>query len=379
MQGDWKVFWNVGGGDVAYNNREAMSHGFRLVNLVNTYSDYPGNQKENIDNALKDNRTNPWKKPPYFERIIRRNIAQAAGPGEIMVHDIEFPFEEDVDKAWQDVEARTASKAKTRDQFAEAYFQEWASWFWLPCQWTKEVYPKMPVGLYGVQPFHRDYWGVAGKTAQQIDGTHRSDAELWQAIDRHVDFYVASVYIFYDDSGSIYYLAANVEENYQRTRRYGNKPVYAYEWLRYHDSNKKLAGQELAPYLVEAMAVLPYFCGAKGIVLWGWEPKGKGPYYQNLSLFAQSLGRISELSDRLSKAELVIDEPAHVLWKEKRPLVRKFKLSDEEWVVLAVNPWQAADARSTTRVRCGARTLEFPLQGRHTGVFSVQGGQVTAR
>jgi hypothetical protein len=51
-------------------------------------------------------------------------------------------------------------------------------------------------------------------------------------------------------------------------------PAPWYEWLRYHDSNKQLAGKELAPYLVEAMAVLPYFCGAKGIVLWGWAARG---------------------------------------------------------------------------------------------------------
>ena len=69
-----------------------------------------------------------------------------------------------------------------------------------------------------------------------------------------------------------------------------------------------------------------------------WEPGRKGKYYANLPLFAQSLGRISDLSERLAKAELVIDEPAHMLWKEKRPLVRKFKLSAEEWVVLAVQP-----------------------------------------
>ena len=349
------------------------------MNLLNTYADYPGNQKENIDRALKGNRTNPWKKPDFFERIIHRNIAQAGRVGEILVHDIEFDFEEDVDKAWEDMEAREASGAATKDEFAGAYFREWASWFSLPCQWAKQDRPGMPVGLYGPQPFRRDYWGVAGKSAQQIDGTHRSDAELWQYIDPHVDFYVASVYVFYDDPGSIYYLAANVEENYQRTRRYGNKPVYAYEWLRYHDSNKKLAGQELAPYLVEAMAVVPYFCGAKGVVLWGWEPGRKGQYYANLPLFAQSLGRISDLSKRLAKAELVIDEPAHVLWKEKRPLVRKFKLSDDEWVVLAVNPWQADDARSSTRATCGTKTVELPLVGRHTGIFEVRGDQVTKR
>jgi hypothetical protein len=377
MKGDLKVFWNVGGGDVAYNNREAVAHGFRLVNILGTYADYPGHQKENIARALKDNRTNPWKKPDFFERIIRRNIARAGRDGDIMVHDIEFDFEEDIDRAWEDPAARAASGAKTKDEFAKAYLREWASWYWLPCQWTKEARPGMPVGLYGVQPFRRDYWGVAGKSAQQIDGTHRSDAELWQYIDPHVDFYVASVYIFYDNPGSIYYIAANVEENYQRTRRYGSKPVYAYEWLRYHSSNKKLAGQELAPYLVEAMAVVPYFCGAKGVVLWGWEPRRKGQYYRNLPLFSESLGRVADLSDRLAKAELVIDELAHVLWKEKRPLVRKLKISGDEWAVLAVDPWQAEDARRNVSVRCGHDTVELPLVGRHTGIFLVRRGHVT--
>ena len=375
MQGDWKIFWNVGGGDRELNNREAVAHGFELVNLLNTYSDYPGRQKENIGNALKNNRTNPWKKPDYFERIIRRNTDSAGRDGTVFVHDIEFPFEEDVDKAWEDAEARAASGAKTKEQFAETYLREWATWYSLPCRWAKEVRPEMPIGLYGPQPFRRDYWGVAGKTAQQIDGTHRSDAELWQYIDPYVDFYIASVYVFYEDPGSIYYIAANVEENYQRTRGFGDKPLYAYEWLRYHNSNKKLSGQELAPYLVEAMAVLPYFCGAKGVVVWGWEPGQKGQYYRNMPLFAQSLARISKRSQQLSQAELVIDEPAYVLWKEKRPLVRKLKLSDSEWVVLAVNPWQKEDARSTVRVSCDRYTVELPLIGRHTGIFQVRGSR----
>jgi len=379
MQGGLKVFWNVGGGDVQYNNREAVAHGFRLVDLVSTYSDYPGKQKENIDRALEGNRTNPWKKPAFFERIIRRNIAQAGASGEIMVHDIEFPFEDDADKAWQDAEARAASGAKTKEEFVQAYFREWATWFWLPCQWAKQDRPGMPVGLYGPQPFRRDYWGMAGNSARQIDGTHRSDAKLWRSIDPHVDFYIASIYVFYDDPGSIYYMAANIEENYRRTRPYGNKPLYAYEWLRYHTSNKKLGDQELAPYLVEAMAVLPYFCGAEGLVLWGWEPKREGQYYQNLPLFAQSLGRLSDLSHRLARAELVIDEPAHVLWKEKRPLVRKLKLSADDWLVMAVNPWQKEDAQGVVSVRCGPRTVELPLTGRHTEIFEVRGDRVTRK
>jgi hypothetical protein len=44
-----------------------------------------------------------------------------------------------------------------------------------------------------------------------------------------------------DDPGSIYYIAADVEENYQRTWRYGNKPVYAYARCR---SGRRRSGDD---------------------------------------------------------------------------------------------------------------------------------------
>lgn len=376
MAGGLRAFWDVGGGDRDYNREQAARHGFQIVDLLGTYSDYPGRQKENINNYLKENRANPWRKPEFFERIIKRNIAAVGGKGAIFVHDIEFDFEEDVAKTWASQVTRKASGAKTEKQFADAYFREWATWFSLPCVWAKKQWPREPVGIYGPQPFRRDYWGIAGKSAQQIDGTHARDADLWKHIDRFVDFYIASVYVFYDDPGSIYYMASNIEENAARTRRYGNKPVYAYEWLRYHDSNKKLAGQELAPYLVEAMAVLPYFTGARGLVLWGWEPKRKGQYYERLPLFMNSLGRVSDLSAKIAKAKLMPDEPAHVLWKEKRPLVRRLRVAAGEWIVMAVNPWQAEDARSNVNVTCDGKTFELVIEGRHTEVYHIQSGRV---
>jgi hypothetical protein len=379
MSGDLKVFWNVAGGDNNYNYEQAKAHGFLTVDLLNSYADYPGRQKENIGNYLKDNHTNPWKKPEFFEWICKRNIQSTEGKGAIFVHDIEFDFEQDIEKAWADAGTRAASKAKTKGQFASAYWQEWASWFSLPCQWAKQQFPKTPVGIYGIQPFRRDYWGVSGKSAQQIDGTHANDALLWQHIDRHVDFYIASIYVFYDKPDSIYYMASNVEENWQRTRRFGNKPLYAYEWLRYHDSNKELVGQELAPYLVEAMAVLPFFTGARGLALWGWEPKSQGQPYQMLPAFVNSLGRVSDLSAKIASATLVVDDPAHVLWKAKRPLVRKLRVTPDEWIVMAVNPWQSDTDKKTITVQCGGRPVSLTLHGRHTDIFHIQSGRVTKR
>jgi hypothetical protein len=169
-------------------------------------------------------------------------------------------------------------------------------------------------------------------------------------------------------------MAANVEENWQRTRRFGGKPLYAYEWMRYHDSNKTLAGQELAPYLVEAMAVLPFFCGANGIVLWGYEPREPRQHYRMMPLFMDSLGRVADLSGRISAARPVIDEPAHLLWREKRPLVRKMRLADDEWLVMAVNPWQGEQDQCTVSATFEAKTVSLSLRGRHTDIFRVRNG-----
>jgi len=193
-----KVFWNVGGKDREFNHQQAAAHGFELVHLLNTYSDYPGRQKEKIF----PNENNPWKKPPFFERIFRRNIGTNC-TNQIFVHDVEFHFEEDLDKLWADPEIRKLSGVKDRAEFKDAYYREWGSWYALPCQWAKEAYPKTPIGIYGPQPFKRDYWGVAGKDARQIDGTHKSDADLWKYINPSVDFVIASIYCFYDNPGLI--------------------------------------------------------------------------------------------------------------------------------------------------------------------------------
>lgn len=72
----------------------------------------------------------------------------------------------------------------------------------------------------------------------------------------------------------------------------------------------------------------------------------------------------ADLSEKFGSAELLPDEPAHLLRKTKQPLIRRLRVAADEWVVLVVNPWQAADASSTVNVALG---------GRHTELFHVVG------
>ncbi len=71
------------------------------------------------------------------------------------------------------------------------------------------------------------------------------------------------------------------------------------------------------------------------------------------------------------------DEPAHVLWKAKRPLVRRMRVSADEWIILAVNPWQNEDAVSHVEVSLEKSRISVELRGRHSEIFHCRGENVT--
>jgi hypothetical protein len=371
---DLKLFWNVAGGDDSYNVPEAQRHGFELADVFNTYADYPGKQRQNIQRAIKGNRTNPWLKPPFFEAVIRRNIS-LYGKAPILIHDIEIDFEEDPAVARQDLTARQAAKTGRPEDFAGQYQREWATWFTLPLQWAREIHPHQRVGLYGLQPFPRDYWNLSEATkSQRVEARFQIRNGIWKHVDPFVDFYIASIYVFYDRPDSLFYMAANIEESLKRTRQYGSKPVYAYVWLRYHTGGDPTSTPELSPYLAEAAAVVPFFSGARGLVLFGWEPGRKGQYYARLPVFMNSLRRVSDLAEKIARATPTLDPPATSLWWERRPLIRKLQVSSDECVFLASNPWQADTAKSVATSSCGNDAVRFELVGRHSQIYHFNQG-----
>lgn len=377
MRGGLKVFWDIGDGNGrghGENWQQAIAHGFLPITEFEIFTDYPGQQRENINDFLGKRPINPWDKPLFFESTVRRNIEMLGSAG-VHVHDIEFVFEHDVDKAWQSRAVRAASSAKDRNQFEAVYFKEWATWYTLPALWTREKYPEAKVGLYGIQPFSRDYVGVVNKSQKEIDKAHEKDDIIWQYIDPFVDFYIADIYVYSENPLSFVkkpdyfmFMALNVEENYLRSRKYGDKPVYAYEWLRFHDSSPRTGEYEHSPEMVEAMAVIPFFFGAKGIVLWGYEPQlkaGDGRPYEQLPLFMKTLSRIALLSEQIGQARLAIDEPASKLWQQKRPLLRRMITEKGQCIVMAINPWQEAEAQSEMQVACGGRAYMVTMRGGH--------------
>lgn len=370
MRGGLAAFWDVGGAPA--QAKAAYARGFKPLTRLNTLADYVGGQQENIARTI-ERPPNPWARPPFFEKVVRRNIARRPPSGPY-VHDIEIAIAP-ATKAWANSAIRRASDAADDRSFREAYFASWAEWYTLPLQWTKAEYPQAFAGLYGPQPFQRDYWGISGKDIDQLKTKHRDDLNLWKRIDPFVDFYVASIYAFYDNPDTVFYFAANVENNYLMTRSLGDKPVYAYTWLRFHDSNIQLADQEIPNYLAEAMAITPFFSGARGVVLWGWEPQAVNPEvtpYRNLPLFMRSLGRVAAVSDKLGKGRVRIDTSAQTLWNSRHPLIRVVVIEPGECLVMGVNPWQDETSNSSASASCGGKAHKVPLRGKHTTIVHVE-------
>jgi hypothetical protein len=382
MKGGLDAYWNVYDSTTGDHASAAHARGFKSVVIQNTFADYPGNQKENIDQYIGTRGSNPWKMPAFFERIVRRNIAATTPPpaGGIYVHDIEFSFETKSEAAWAVPASRVASGAKSLADFDAVYYREWARWFIQPVEWTKQQYPTARVGIFGPQPFYTETWNIGQMTPERIAFYHQRDLKLWRPLDPFVDFIAVQAYLPNADAGAVYFIALHLEANYERAQALSGKPIFAYDWLRYYHTDWTKADKPVDPHLVEAMAMVPYFSGARAVVLWGHEPQvkpGDGLPYPDLPLFVRSLARIAELSEQIGRGTLVIDESAHRLWQAKRPLVRRIEGADGECVILALNHWQRDSDTTTVDVPCGMKRVPIVINGRHSTLAHVKGDGVT--
>lgn len=370
----FRVFWGVYGRDNQANVVEAQKHGFEIAVGTQTLADYPGKQKENIARYLRSQSVPLPEKPPYFWKVVRRNIRETDTTSAAMLYqDIELGLR-------AKLAASDAGAAQPSRQRSQSYLHALASWYVMPATWARELVPAIPVGIYGVQPFTRDYWGfVQSRTHEELLARHADDLPLWRAVEPSVDYAVSSVYVFYENPTAPYYIAANVEENVAAEKSLGNKPVYAFVWLRYHPGAGVQQDREVSTEIAEAEAVLPFFAGARGVVLWGYEPRKDGPYYVDLAPFMSMLHQFARLTPKLADARLVLDGgSAFQLWHDKKPLVRKFVRPDGECIVLAIDPYLEAGESRTIDVECSGAAYPVRLHGAHPTVSDVGGARAPA-
>jgi len=129
----------------------------------------------------------------------------------------------------------------------------------------RHALPGRRIGHYGAIPI-RDYW-----RAIKLD---RSNAgfRAWQeennqlaGLEQQVDLLFPSLYTFYDDrEGWQRYAIAQICE----ARRISNKPVIAFLWPEYHDSNQRVRDRFLPGDYWQLQLETAYRY-ADGVVIWG--------------------------------------------------------------------------------------------------------------
>lgn len=133
--------------------------------------------------------------------------------------------------------------------------------------------PTRQFGFYSLLPL-RDYW-------RAINGPNTPGYREWQrendgvkVLEPEVDVLFPSLYTFYENQASwrLYAIAQICE-----ARRISSKPVYAFIWPEYHDSNERLSGTYLPPeYWRMQLEVLRPL--ADGVVIWGgYDGKNRRP------------------------------------------------------------------------------------------------------
>jgi len=165
---------------------------------------------------------------------------------------------------------------RTKIAFERKYYAGYARTYTLPIQlaraagWAK-------IGLYGWDPGGRQAFGW--ETPEKL---RESNLERWDLYGRliysKVDLVYNSVYCFYWTPDNPAYVLANVDENIRMVAKARPaKPVRPYYWWLLHGGGGGWRWWQYQPMpdeQVEAITVLGFFTGQKGMVLWSWSGTG---------------------------------------------------------------------------------------------------------
>ncbi|HTU65466.1 MAG TPA: hypothetical protein VMF52_05940 [Steroidobacteraceae bacterium] len=150
---------------------------------------------------------------------------------------------------------------------------------------VRRAAPGLTFGYYGVLP-EIVYWPIVQPVGNQLE-VWRATNRRARAIAPHVDVIFPSLYTFYADVAGWEKYAA---ETLREARQYG-KPVYAFLWPEFHDSNKLLGGRNVpADYWRRELELCRQY--ADGVVIWGgWQKRwaGDAGWWQETKSFLATL------------------------------------------------------------------------------------------
>jgi hypothetical protein len=141
--------------------------------------------------------------------------------------------------------------------------------------WVKDEAPGVPFGVYGTVPIP-DYWRAIRDPASAEFRSWQRDNDRLEGIGDRVDALFPSIYTFYlDRQGWVTYAIAQISEAKRKAK---GKPVYAFLWPQFHESNQLLGNRPLDRDYWE-LELNTVYQHADGVVIWGgWGVNGPEPW-----------------------------------------------------------------------------------------------------
>jgi len=167
--------------------------------------------------------------------------------------------------------------------------------------WIKGEVPGVPVGFYGTVPLP-DYLRAIRDPASEEFQSWQQDNDRLEGVSDRVDALFPSIYTFYTDrQGWVTYAIAQIAEAKRKAK---GKPVYAFLWPQYHESNRVLGLRPLDPDYWE-LQLNTVYQHADGVVIWGgWGDHGpeswneEAPWWQVTKRFLRRLDQTAPAPPR---------------------------------------------------------------------------------
>jgi len=235
----------------------------------------------------------------YESRLFVANQSATAVPPETIVRSLAFELRGLPEPVVLDIERWPLKGDGLSVQSTVAKFLSVFSWF-------KDEAPGVPLGVYGTVPVP-DYWRAIRDPASAEFRSWQQDNDRLEGISDRVDALFPSIYTFYTDrQGWVTYAIAQIAEAKRKAK---GKPVYAFLWPQYHESNRVLGLRPLDPDYWEVQLNTVYQ-HADGVVIWGgWGDNGpeswneEAPWWQVTKQFMSRLDRSAPAAPTDIKAQ----------------------------------------------------------------------------
>ena len=221
----------------------------------------------------------------YEARLFVANQSHAAMPSETIVRSLAYELRDSPEPVVLDIERWPLKGDGLTVQSTVGKFLAVLSW-------VKSEAPGVPFGVYGTVPVP-DYWRAIRDPTSAEFQSWQQDNDRLEGISDRVDALFPSIYTFYTDrQGWRTYAIAQIAEAKRKAK---GKPVYAFLWPQYHESNRLLGLRPLDPDYWE-LQLNTVYQHADGVVIWGgWGANGpdswneEAPWWQVTKRFMRQL------------------------------------------------------------------------------------------